>query len=156
MFTSSTGLFDTRGRLVSSALHSHPFWWRSSSQPSARPTAVCDQWARSDWPAGHIYGCGRLIRNHFPGSGREAPGADAGQRWTPIHGSKRWQLVTDLGHGYRSREANLLNGQPPRLGTTSVSSRGHLWMTVQELKNHPLHHRRAGRRDVSNFLGFDF
>lgn len=55
----------------------------------------CDQWVQSDWPTGHIYGCGRLIRNHFPGLERQAQRTAAGQHWTPIRGSNRWQLVTD-------------------------------------------------------------
>lgn len=54
-----------------------------------------DQWMLSDWPTGHIYGCGRLIRNHFPGLERQASGTAAGQHWTPICGLGRWQLVTD-------------------------------------------------------------
>lgn len=46
-------------------------------------------------PAGHIYGCGRLIRRYFPGLERQACGTAAGQHRTPVHGSNRWQLVTD-------------------------------------------------------------
>lgn len=54
-----------------------------------------DQWVWSEWPTGHIYGCGRLIRNHFPGLERQALRTAAGQHWTLFHGSNRWQLVTD-------------------------------------------------------------
>lgn len=46
-----------------------------------------NQWAPSDWPAGHIYGCGRLIRDHFPGLERQGSRTAAGQHWTPTHGS---------------------------------------------------------------------
>lgn len=46
-----------------------------------------NQWASSDWPAGHIYGCGRLIRDHFPGLERQGSRTAAGQHWTPTRGS---------------------------------------------------------------------
>lgn len=55
----------------------------------------CDQWVWSDWPTGHIYGCGRLIRNYFPGLERQGLRTAADQHWTPVPGSNRWQLVTD-------------------------------------------------------------
>lgn len=58
-------------------------------------TRRSDQWARSDRPTGHIHGCGRLIRRYFPGLERRACGTAAGQHWTPVRGSNRWQLVTD-------------------------------------------------------------
>lgn len=54
-----------------------------------------NQWAQSDRPTGHIHGCGRLIRRYFPGLERQACGTAAGQHWTPVRGSNRWQLVTD-------------------------------------------------------------
>lgn len=54
-----------------------------------------DQWARSDRPSTHIYGCGRLIRSYFPGLERQACGTAAGQHRTPVPGSNRWRLVTD-------------------------------------------------------------
>lgn len=54
-----------------------------------------NQWAQSDRPTGHIYGCGRLIRSYFPGLERQACRTAAGQHRTPVHGSNRWRLVTD-------------------------------------------------------------
>lgn len=60
-----------------------------------RGTHRSDRWARSDRPTGHVHWCGRLIRRCFPGWEGGASGTAAGQHWTPVPGSNRWQLVTD-------------------------------------------------------------